>query len=115
MSPFIDESLVATTVAVASKLSLDLEIGLEACTLFNIAGPSLFGSSKASLQPGVVSALSAETNEAALSRLVLSTQVVFSEGLEESGSVSGGTSLEMSSQESGTFVSGPLSWSDFPS
>ena len=75
MFPFLDVSLVATTVAVASKLSLDLEIGLEACailsefTLCTIEGPSLFGSSKASLQPGVVSALSVETNEAILSRL----------------------------------------------
>ena len=74
-SPFLDVSLVATTVAVASKLSLDLEIGLEACTILSeftlctIEGPSLFGSSKASLQPGVVSALSVETNEAILSRL----------------------------------------------
>ena len=74
-SPFLDVSLVATTVAMASKLSLDLEIGLEACTILSeftlctIEGPSLFGSSKASLQPGVVSALSVETNEAILSRL----------------------------------------------
>ena len=72
MSPFLDVSLVANTVAVASKLSLDLEIGLEAYTtlseftLFTIERPSLFGSSKASLQPGVVSALS--INEAILLR-----------------------------------------------
>ena len=92
MSAFLDESLVATTVAVASKLSLALEIGLETYTWFNIGGSSLFGGSKASLQPGVVSVLLAETNEAALSRLELSTQVVFSKGLEETGPVTGGTS-----------------------
>ena len=77
MSAFLDESLYATTIGVASKLSLALEIGLEAYTCFNIGGSSLFGSSKASLQPGIVSALPAETNEAALLRLELSTQVVF--------------------------------------
>ena len=57
----------------ASKLSLTLEIGLETYISFNDGGSALFGSPKASLQPGVVTALIAETSEAALSRLELST------------------------------------------
>ena len=95
MSPFLDVSLVATTVAVVSKLSLDLDIGLEACTtlseftLFTIEGLCLFGSSKASLPPGVVSSLSVETNEAIVLQLELSAQLTSSRGAEKLGPISG--------------------------
>ena len=63
-------------------------------TLFTIEGPSLFGSSKASLQPGVVSALFAETNEANLLGLELPAQVAFSRGEGKLGPLSGLSSQE---------------------
>ena len=68
-------------------------------TLFTIEGPSRIGSSKASLQPGVVSALFVETNEANLLRLELPAQVASSRGEEKLGPLSG-----LSSQEFGTII-----------
>ena len=74
-------------------------ISLSEFTLFTIEGPSRIGSSKASLQPRVVSALFVETNEAILLRLQLSAQVASSRGEEKLGPLSG-----LSSQEIGTII-----------
>ena len=100
MSPVLDESLVATAVAVAFKLSSDLETGSGERTspLGKTCEFTLFGGSKASLQPGSVPASVAGTKEAATSRLEPSIQVALSGNVDEIGPKSEGTWSGISSQ-----------------
>ena len=114
MSPVLDESLVATAVAVAFKLSSDLETGSGERTspLGKTCEFTLFGGSKASLQPGSVPASVAGTKEAATSRLEPSIQVALSGNVDEIGPKSEGTWSGISSQRNGRVITGPEAWLD---
>ena len=114
MSQVLDESLVATAVAVAFKLSLDLETGSEERTspLEKTGELTLFGGAKASLQSCSVLASIAGTNEAAMSRLEPSTQVALSGKVDEKGPNSEGISSGISPQPTGRGITGPVAWLD---